>query len=770
MTATVTGSPVTVGWALREAPPGAFLTIETIIAQATERLNDTPKRGRERARGLKYLLDWLSSFPGDDWQQRWEAAGCDQAGMSWGQQDINPYRKSLQGSASIALIVLDVVRPSLTWLRTATPPHLFITYRSVVEADAFTQLDTWLKTLQLSKTSHMLALNALTLLRIRTGTPLLRVTAAQFLQVESEWKALRGRTRATGVAWKALQACGALVGEPADYRALLRNGRLTVTQLVDAHGISDPAIRTLFIDYLTERSAAVDYTTLESMVRVLVRNFWSDVERHHPELGTIRLPDDVATAWKQRLRYLPGGRERRDYFTHLTTVRGFYLDLAQWAVTEPERWAAWACPSPVSAAETTGLTKQKHRTIARMHQRTRMLAPWLGALAATAEQERRHTAALLEAASRTGEGELLSVGEKTYRRVFRGFYGDNSRPSVEDLETGSVIRLYRSEERAFWSWAVIEVLRLTGLRVEELVELTHTSVRRYIPPGGEVTVLLQVAPSKSDRERLIPASPELASVLAAIIRRLKGPDGTLPLISRYDQLERRWGSKLPHLFQIGFGGVPRVLSTAGARRLLQDTASRANLKDVDGMSLKFTPHDLRRIFATETVNSGLPIHIAQHLLGNISLNTTQGYVAVYPEQVIRNYRTFIDHRRSTRPAHEYRDPTAEEWTEFENHFTLRRVALGTCHRPYGTPCIHEHACVRCPMLQIDPGQLPRLREIEASTLERIDEARQKTWLGEVAALEESLRHIRAKQDQAAQIRERLQAGAELTENDGSSET
>jgi hypothetical protein len=58
------------------------------------------------------------------------------------------------------------------------------------------------------------------------------------------------------------------------------------------------------------------------------------------------------------------------------TVRAFYLDLAQWAVTGPEKWAVWACPPPVSAAETAGQFKQKHRRKARMDQRTRTLAPW----------------------------------------------------------------------------------------------------------------------------------------------------------------------------------------------------------------------------------------------------------------------------------------------------------------------------------------------------------------------------------------------------------
>ncbi len=228
--------------------------------------------------------------------------------MGWGQQGLsNPYRRSLQGSASIALVALEVVRPSMAWLRTATPPHLFITYRSVVDSDTFTRLDAWLRTLELSKTSHMLALNALTLLRIRIDRPLLQVTASQFLQVEAEWKALRGRSRATGVAWKALQGCGALAGEPAESSALLLKGQLSVTELVDARGISNPAIRSLFIDYLTERSAAVDYQTLANLVRVLVRNFWSDIERHNPGLAAISLPAHVAAAWKSGCASCPEG-------------------------------------------------------------------------------------------------------------------------------------------------------------------------------------------------------------------------------------------------------------------------------------------------------------------------------------------------------------------------------------------------------------------------------------------------------------------------------
>jgi hypothetical protein len=221
----------------------------------------------------------------------------------------------------------------------------------------------------------------------------------------------------------------------------------------------------------------------------------------------------------------------------------------------------------------------------------------------------------------------------------------------------------------------------------------------------------------------------------------------VPLLHRYDTYERTFGPALPHLFQLVTHHRLQVIPPDRIRQLLADLAQRANAADVDGTPLKFTPHDFRRIFSTETVNSGLPIHIAAKLLGHLDLNTTQGYVAIYPEEVIAGYRRFVDQRRAQRPNEEYREPTDTEWTEFRDHFQLRKVALGTCDRPYGTPCQHEHACVRCPMLRISPAQAPRLLQIEHNTRERLGEAREMQWLGEVAALEESLRHIVKKKDQ-----------------------
>jgi len=45
---------------------------------------------------------------------------------------------------------------------------------------------------------------------------------------------------------------------------------------------------------------------------------------------------------------------------------------------------------------------------------------------------------------------------------------------------------------------------MTGVRVEELTELSHHSLVQYRTPGtGELIPLLQIPPSKTDEERLL---------------------------------------------------------------------------------------------------------------------------------------------------------------------------------------------------------------------------------------------------------------------------
>jgi hypothetical protein len=181
-----------------------------------------------------------------------------------------------------------------------------------------------------------------------------------------------------------------------------------------------------------------------------------------------------------------------------------------------------------------------------------------------------------------------------------------------------------------------------------------------------------------------------------------------------------------------------VPGTTSIQNWLSSVLQLAGLTDTTGVPLRCTPHDFRRMFATEAVGSGLPVHIVSRLLGHTNLNTTQAYMAVFDEQLVRAYRSFLDNRRAQRPETEYREPTHEEWQEFQQHFQARKLELGECGRPYGTPCKHEHACIRCPSLRVDPRARSRLVEIIANLRERITEAKLNDWLGEVQGLGVSL--------------------------------
>ena len=160
----------------------------------------------------------------------------------------------------------------------------------------------------------------------------------------------------------------------------------------------------------------------------------------------------------------------------------------------------------------------------------------------------------------------------------------------------------------------------------------------------------------------------------------------------------------------------------------------------------------RHFFITDAVMNGMPPHIAQLVVGHADINTTMGYKAVYPEETITAHLAFLARRRALRPTDEYRVPTDDEWENFLGHFERRKVSIGTCARAFSTPCIHEHACVRCPMLWPDPQQRHRLIQIRDNLMARISEAEHEGWHGEIEGLQISLTGA---QDKLSQVDHRV---------------
>jgi hypothetical protein len=305
-------------------------------------------------------------------------------------------------------------------------------------------------------------------------------------------------------------------------------------------------------------------------------------------------------------------------------------------------------------------------------------------------------------------------------------------------------------------------MRHTGIRIEELTELSHHSLIQYrLPATGELIPLLQITPSKTDTERLLVIAPDLADVLSTIVSRVRGDRPDVPLVVSYDKNERVYNAPMPLLFQWRRRLDNRVVSETALRTYLDHALTAIGVKDAAGRPMRYTFHDFRRLFITDAILHGMPPHIAQLVAGHRDINTTMGYKAVYPEEVINGHRAFIARRRALRPSEEYRTPTDEEWAEFVGHFERRKVAVGDCGRSYDTPCIHEHSCLRCPLLRPDPTARSRLEQIRDNLIARIAEAESHRWYGEAEGLKVSLAGANAKLAQMDQITTRRSAAVQL---------
>jgi len=662
------------------------------------------------------------------------------------------------------LICADVIRPGLDWLLQFAPARHNLAAEMARTRDrvAFAELTALCQDRVGLQSQHQALTNIAIIMAVKGGT-----VAAVRVGDCLELLATAARTRATNdrhahspLFYQLLRAHGDLGPEaPAAIEMFFGRGQPSCEQLIDRYRIACRSVRDVLVDYLRERQPAVDFSTLQRLAYLLGKLFWADLEAHHPGIDSLQLPRDVATAWKQRVLTRPKAAKdngqltgtRLDGRSVLTAVRAFYLDLAEWADEDPARWGPWAVRCPVSASDASHKKARLHRK-SRMDTRTRHRLPVLPTLVAWVAAERARTAELLAAAEQTRPGELFAAAGTTLRRTVLKTQ-TTGRVWAEDPNTGRRRDLSFEEHRGFWTWAVVEVLRHTGIRIEELTELSHHSLIQYrLPTTGELIPLLQIVPSKTDAERLLVISPELADVLSTIVARIRGDRPDVPLVVSYDKNERVYNPPMPLLFQWRRRLDNRPVSETVLRTYLDHALTEIGVKDAAGQPMRYTFHDFRRLFITDAIAHGMPPHIAQLVAGHRDINTTMGYKAVYPEEVINGHRAFIARRRALRPSEEYRTPTDAEWAEFVGHFERRKVAIGDCGRSYDTACIHEHSCLRCPLLRPDPAARTRLEEIRDNLIARIAEAQSHRWYGEAEGLKVSLAGANAKLAQMDQIR------------------
>ena len=726
-------------------------------------------RIRRRRGGL--LLDWLDDQPGQTWQERWLASGADAAGADWRQVPAGwlrgtaigsaPWQSARCASAVTVAIGADLMRPSLAWLAAgATGQGALVrgmaqaVTRGVRAAAAAVRRRPRRRpprsaTPTLHRSAVILAAKGGTLADVTVGDVL------ELLDAEHDVHTRRGSgTRACST------GCCTSWGSSARPRRrrcdeLRTAGQRTPEQLIDRYrsGLPAGARPAGGLPVRTPTGAGLHQPRIAGRLpgRPVLGRPGTPPPRHRQPAPVRRRRRRVEAAAAHRSqdghRRTGDGREDHDrrverinYRQCLTPVRAFYLDLAQWAVEDPARWAPWVAPCPIGEEEIDRRKASAHRK-SRMDARTRERLPVLPVLVA---QRRPATPGQPRPCwpppARPGPGRRSPPPDRPspaghpahpHRQGLGRRPGHRQTPRPRPGGRPRVLGLGRSSRSC--------APPASGSR--NCSRLTHHSLVQYRLPGtGELVPLLQIAPSKTDAERLLVISPELADVLATIIRRIRGTDRGRPA---------RPGLRPPRMRLAGTRAAavptprrhraPRDLRRHASANLLNTALAHTGLTDpATATPLRFTPHDFRRIFITDAILTGLPPHIAQIIAGHRDINVTMGYKAVYPDEAINAHRAFLARRRALRPSEEYRVPTDEEWQEFLGHFERRKVSIGTCGRAFGTPCIHEHACIRCPLLWPDPAQRDRLVEIRDNLTARIAEAEREGWLGEVEGLQVSL--------------------------------
>ena len=293
------------------------------------------------------------------------------------------------------LICGDVIRPRMAWMVTRAHRHLAPVMAEVRDPAGFARLRELAESGPASalKDARLADTRIATILACKGGV-ISDITVGDCVEMADTQRLVHSRGGQKKVDfYLRLHALGIFPADaPATIRAFgMAQGQLTVEELVDRYRLQCKPVRDLLVDYLKERQPALDYASLEAISASLAGLFWARIEALSPGISTLRLPPDVARAWKEDLQTIkrsvtgPDGnktvvtRPRINAKEELIRVRALYLDIAQWAMEEPGRWAQWAVPSPVSDAE-INWAKERRRRKARMDQRTRERLPVLPVL------------------------------------------------------------------------------------------------------------------------------------------------------------------------------------------------------------------------------------------------------------------------------------------------------------------------------------------------------------------------------------------------------
>ena len=198
--------------------------------------------------------------------------------------------------------------------------------------------------------------------------------------------------------------------------------------------------------------------------------------------------------------------------------------------------------------------------------------------------------------------------------------------------------------------------------------------------------------TKIRAEQLIPLSAKAAAAIRA----------------QQDHVRDLWPAGTRWLFP----GI--VDNDDGTKAYSQSTLSRQlirwqqviDLRDQAGETITVTGHQFRHTVGTRLINSGVPQHVVQKLLGHASPNMTAHYAHVHDTTIREAFDHYQQQRVNTAGERLDYDPDAPtasaEWVKHNLSRIRDSLPNGYCGRPPQQDCPHPNACLTCPDFQTTP--------------------------------------------------------------------
>lgn len=232
-----------------------------------------PHRMTTAHRIITQVLDWLEHQPGDTWQARWLASGAEMHPRAWPKLAGVDGRQQIETAHFVvnALVILRAVAPTLGWLVGTPRVRLRDDWTVYHDAEAFATLGARVEVADSADRAESIA--HLYRMSVTTGRSVSELTGADFCATRQALVQLGKRKGSLNATWRHLKALGLLCDEPDELSQVLAKARLSPEELVDRYGVRDEAIGRLFVEYLTEREPACDYTTLLNIALHVVKLF-----------------------------------------------------------------------------------------------------------------------------------------------------------------------------------------------------------------------------------------------------------------------------------------------------------------------------------------------------------------------------------------------------------------------------------------------------------------------------------------------------------------